>query len=213
MKCLRQQGKLGGSGMLIYSKPRSLSFNPTRRGGGAPGTFSTSRVKRLQQYLPFATRLKIVPESTAPIEAGCIQRHQNTPVSPDTPFEGTVCTTHCSRRGAASIVALAVLAIFAGVIAQQTRRVLMERRQMRDEVAFLQTEQLADAGILLARKSTADDPAWKGLTWNFPAGAIHQTNSAVVVITVQEDFCTVVSRYPSNAELPFQVTRTRKLRP
>lgn len=198
--------------MLIYSKPRSLSFNPTRRGGGAPGTFSTSRVKRLQQYLPVASGITMVSESTAPIKAGCIQRPQNTPVSPDTPFDGTACT-HCSRRGAASIVALAVLAIFAGVMAQQTRRVLMERRQIRNEVAYLQTEKLADAGMLLARKSKADDAAWMGLTWNLPAGAIHQTNSAVVVITVQEDSCTVVARYPSNTEIPFQVTRTRKLTP
>ena len=199
--------------MLSYSQPRSLPFNPTRQGGGALGTSSPSRVKRLQQYLPVAARLTIVTESTAPIEAGCIQRQQNTPVSPDTPFDGTTCTTRCSRRGAASIVALAVLAIFAGVMAQQTRRVLMERRQMRDEVAFLQTEKLADAGMLLARKAKVDDPAWMGLTWNLPAGAIHQTNSAVVVITVQEDSCTVVARYPSNTEIPFQVTRTRKLTP
>ena len=117
------------------------------------------------------------------------------------------------RRGAASIVAIAVLVILAGIMAQQVRRVLMERRQMRNEVAYLQTEKLVDAGLTLAQKSKSKDPAWMGLTWNLPPGSIHQTNSAEVVITVQDDSCTVVARYPANAEIPFQVTRTRKLTP
>lgn len=116
-----------------------------------------------------------------------------------------------SRQGAASIVAIAVLAILAGIMAQQTRRVLMERRQMRNEVTYLQTEKLAEAGLILALKSKTNDPTWSGLTWNLAPGSIHQTNSAEIVITVQEDSCTVVARYPTNAEIPFQVTRSRKL--
>ena len=118
-----------------------------------------------------------------------------------------------ARRGAASIVAIAVLVILAGIMAQQVRRVLMERRQMRNEVAYLQTEKLAEAGIMLAQKSKSKDPAWMGLTWNLPPGSIHQTNSAEVVITVNGDSCSVIARYPVNAEIPFQVTRTRKLAP
>ncbi len=117
------------------------------------------------------------------------------------------------RRGAASIVAIAVLAILAGILAQQTRRVVMERRQMRNEVAYLQTEKLAEAGWLLARTSKAKDPAWSGVTWNLQPGSIHQTNSAEVVIKVQEESCSIVARYPTNSEIPFQVTRTRKLAP
>ncbi len=117
------------------------------------------------------------------------------------------------RRGAASIVAIAVLVILAGILAQQTRRVVMERRQMRNEVAYLQTEKLAEAGWLLAQNSKAKDPAWSGVTWNLQPGSIHQTNSAEVVIKVQEESCTIVARYPTNAEIPFQVTRTRKLAP
>ena len=117
------------------------------------------------------------------------------------------------RRGAASVVAIAVLVILAGIMAQQVRRVLMERRQMRNEVAYLQTEKLVEAGLLLAQKSKSKDPAWMGLTWNLPPGTIHQTNSAEVVITFQDDSYTVVARYPANAEIPFQVTRTRKLIP
>jgi len=121
--------------------------------------------------------------------------------------------THAARRGAATIVAIAVLAILAGIMTQQTRRVLMERRQMRNEIAYLQTEKLAEAGLVLAEKSKLKDPAWTGLTWNLPPGSIHQTNSAEVVITVQGDSCTVVASYPANADIPFQVTRTRKLTP
>ena len=117
------------------------------------------------------------------------------------------------RCGAASIVAIAVLVVLAGIMAQQVRRVLMERRQMRNEVAYLQTEKLADAGQMLAQKSKSKDPAWRGFTWILPPGSIHQTNSAEVMITVQEDSCTVVARYPANAEIPFQVTRTRKMAP
>jgi type II secretory pathway pseudopilin PulG len=117
------------------------------------------------------------------------------------------------RRGAASIVAIAVLVILAGIMAQQVRRVLMERRQMRNEVNYLQTEKLVDAGFMLAQKSKSIDSAWMGLTWNLPPGAIHQTNSGEVLITVQGDSCTVVARYPANAEIPFQVTRTRKMAP
>ena len=118
-----------------------------------------------------------------------------------------------ARPGAASIVAIAVLVILAGIMAQQTRRVVMERRQMRNEVAYLQAEKLAEAGMLLAQTSKTKDPAWSGTTWNLQPGSIHQTNSAEVVITVQEELCTVVARYPTNAEIPFQVTRTRKLAP
>lgn len=118
-----------------------------------------------------------------------------------------------ARRGAASIVAIAVLVVLSGIMLQQVRRVLMERRQMRNEVAYLQTEKLADAGLMLAQKSITKDAAWAGFTWNLPPGAIHQTNSAEVVITVQDDSCTVVARYPLNAEIPFQITRTRKLAP
>ncbi len=117
------------------------------------------------------------------------------------------------RRGAASIVAVAVLVVLAGIMAQQIRRVLMERRQMRDEVTHMQAKKLAEAGLLLAAQAVKKDPQWTGMTWTQAPGAIHQTNSAEVVISVQEHSCTVVARYPANAEIPFQVTRTGKLSP
>jgi hypothetical protein len=118
-----------------------------------------------------------------------------------------------SRRGAVTIVALVVLMILAGLIAQQVSRALSDRRHSRQQVLHLQTEKLAEAGLDLATTSYAADPAWTGLTWKIPAGSIHQTNTAEVTIQVQDGTCTVVSRYPANNEIPFQVTRTRKLTP
>ena len=117
------------------------------------------------------------------------------------------------RRGAVTIVAMVVLMILAGLIAQQVSRALSDRRHSRQQVLHLQTEKLADAGLFLAATSYAADPAWTGTTWKIPVGSIHQTNSAEVTIRVQEGNCTVVSRYPANTEIPFQVTRTRTLTP
>jgi type II secretory pathway component PulK len=118
-----------------------------------------------------------------------------------------------NRRGAVTIVALLTLLVLAGMLGQHVRRVLMERRQFRQEILHLQAEKLAEAGIELADSSRRNDAAWSGMTWNLPAGAIHQTNSAEVVIRMQDETCTVVARYPANAEIPFQVTRIRKLTP
>jgi len=118
-----------------------------------------------------------------------------------------------SRRGAVTIVAMVTLLILAGLLGQHVRRVLMERRQFRQEVLHLQAEKLADAGIEVAASEWRNNPSWSGMIWNIPSGKIHQTNSAEVVIRMQDDICTVVARYPVNSEIPFQVTRTRKLTP
>lgn len=131
----------------------------------------------------------------------------------NTPFCDRATCSSPSRRGAVTIVALVVLMILAGLIAQQVGRALSDRRHSRQQVLHLQTEKLAEAGLELAATSYTADPAWTGTTWKVPAGLIHQTNSAEVTIKVQDGTCTVVSRYPANNEIPFQVTRTRKLTP
>ena len=118
-----------------------------------------------------------------------------------------------SRRGAVTIVALLVLLVLAGMIGQYVRRVVMVRRQFRQEMLHQQAEKLADAGLQLAKAARQKDAAWSGLQWDVPPGEIHQTNSGAVVISMQGDICTVVARYPNNSPLPFQVTRTRKLTP
>ena len=98
------------------------------------------------------------------------------------------------------------------LLAQFTRRVLTDRRQFRQEILHQQAEKLADAGLQLANDARQKDPAWTGVTWNLAPGEIHQTNSAEVVIQMQDDTCTVVARYPANIDIPFQVTRTRKIK-
>ena len=118
------------------------------------------------------------------------------------------------RRGSVTVVALVVLVILAGLVGQHVRRVLMERRQFRQEILQLQAEKLADAGMDLAISARKKDAAWHGVTWNLPSGVIHQTNSADVAIQVQEGICTVTVRYPTNNNIFFcKVSRTRKLTP
>ncbi len=117
------------------------------------------------------------------------------------------------RRGAVTVVALVVLLILSATVGQYVRRVIMERRQIRQEVLHLQAEKLAEAGLRIATKTRQQDPAWLGFTWNLPAGEIHQTNTAEVTIRMQNQTCTVVARYPANSQIPLQVTRTRKLSP
>ena len=118
------------------------------------------------------------------------------------------------RRGSVTVVALVVLVILAGLVGQHVRRVLMERRQFRQETLNLQAEKLADAGMSMAILARKKDAAWRGVTWNLPSGVIHQTNSADVAIQVQEGICTVTVRYPTNNNIFFcKVSRTRKLTP
>lgn len=117
------------------------------------------------------------------------------------------------RRGTVTVVALVVLVVLAGMLGQHVRRVLMDRRQFRQEAMHLQAEKLASAGLDLAVAARLEDPEWSGMNWNLPVGTIHQTNSAEVVIGIQDDVCTVVARYPANLDIPFKVTRIRKLVP
>jgi type II secretory pathway component PulK len=117
------------------------------------------------------------------------------------------------RSGAVTVLCLVTLLIFSGMISQYVRRVLLERRQFRNEVLSVQAEQLAETALRMARTERTQDPTWVGMVWELPSGIIHQTNSARVVIEMQDDVCKVIARYPTNRELPVQITRTRKLLP
>lgn len=117
------------------------------------------------------------------------------------------------RSGAMTVLCLVTLLIFSAMVSQYVRRVLLERRQFRNEVNSVQAETLAETALRIARTQRTQDPAWAGMVWELPAGTIHQTNSARVVIEIQDDVCKVIARYPTNRELPVQITRTRKLLP
>lgn len=116
------------------------------------------------------------------------------------------------RRGSASVMAILVLTLLSALVGSQMRRVLLERRQMRSELAYTQALQLANAGLLRATEQHRRNHGYSGETWNFPAGEIHKTNSADVMIKVtSEHKCVVTARYPANSDTPFQVTRRKRL--
>ena len=124
----------------------------------------------------------------------------------------SVAASREGRRGSVSVMAILVLTLLAALVGSQMRRVLLERRQMRSELWYTQTLQLANAGLLRAAEQHRRSHAYRGETWNLPAGRIHKTNSAEMVIRVTSDQeCVVTARYPANSDTPFRVTRSGRL--
>ena len=123
------------------------------------------------------------------------------------------------RRHAAIIVmVLLILMIMSGLVAQFFRRAITDRRQVRNEFQHQQAIQLTLAAEQLLSERLAADADYKGETWHHPAGVLHQTNTASIVIsianTVTDDrIATLTARYPANVDLPFKVTRTVRLSP
>ncbi|MFN8707783.1 MAG: hypothetical protein ACK526_19270 [Planctomyces sp.] len=119
-----------------------------------------------------------------------------------------------SRRGAITTIVLVILLLISGMIATMVRRVIIERRSLRNEIDYLQAEKLADAGLTLATQHLNQNPEWRGLRREFSQGLIHQTKSGELQIIISEQKeMTVTARYPTNVKIPFQVTRTRKIEP
>lgn len=113
------------------------------------------------------------------------------------------------RRGAISAMVIVVLVLLAALAASQVRRVVIERRQMKTEIEYLQTHQAAEAGLLRASLTRKQHQDYRGETWEIPAGVIHKTKSAQVLIRLDDNGqCLVTARYPSNSETPLQVTRS-----
>jgi hypothetical protein len=119
-----------------------------------------------------------------------------------------------NRRGAITTIVLVILLLVSGMVATMVRRVIVERRSLRNEMDYLQAEKLADAGLTLATQQLTRNPEWRGLRREFSPGQIHQTKSAELQIIVSDQKeMTVTARYPANVKIPFQVTRTRKIEP
>lgn len=118
---------------------------------------------------------------------------------------------HC-RRGAISAMVIVVLVLLSVLAAAQIQRVVKERRQMRTEIEYLQTQQLAEAGLVRAESARKLSAEYQGETWEVPPGVIHQTKSAQVVIRFTDTGeCSSTARYPIHSETPLQVTRFRRL--
>ena len=116
-----------------------------------------------------------------------------------------------NRRAVITVLVLVVLLLMSLMVAQFIRRAVGDRRQMRNELMRQQTIQLAIAAENRTKRKLASDASFKGETWEIPAGVIHQTNSAQVVINVEDDSATIIARYPINSDLPIQVTKTIRL--
>ena len=86
------------------------------------------------------------------------------------------------RHGAIIVMVLLILMIMSGLVAQFFRRAIIDRRQVRDEFQHQQAIQLTLAAEQLLTKRLAADADYKGETWDHPAGILHQTNTASVVI-------------------------------
>ena len=112
------------------------------------------------------------------------------------------------RRGAVTAVVVVVLIILSGLVIEFTRRAVGDRRQLRRELEYSQTLELAKAGLLRVQSQTtpADSESLK-----VPAGVIHETKSGNVVISLKDADITVTARYPDNQSHPAQVTRRTQL--
>ena len=116
-----------------------------------------------------------------------------------------------NRRAVITVLVLVVLLLMSLMVAQFIRRAVGDRRQMRNELMRQQTIQLAIAAENRTQRKLTSDASYKGETWEIPAGVIHQTNSAQVVIKVEDNSTTIIARYPINSDLPIQVTKTIRL--
>ena len=115
------------------------------------------------------------------------------------------------RRGTVTVVVLVIIVVISALMGQFVQRALQDRRSVGRDLQHLQAVQLADAGIGRVQRQQKSNPGFSGETWTLDPGQIHQTNSAEVVITIQDGSATVVARYPTNHEFPCQVTRQLKL--
>lgn len=119
-----------------------------------------------------------------------------------------------NRRASVSAVVLLVLTLLGGIIAAQVSRTLLLRRQVENELNYLQAEKLAEAGLLLAQSRLKSDVSWQGENWEIPIGVVDDAHSGAVQISVtQNGWVHVNSIYPLNDERQFQVTRKGKLLP
>lgn len=117
------------------------------------------------------------------------------------------------HRGIVTVMVIVVLMLMSGLILAFVQRALSDRRQVRRELQYRQTVQLAAAGIQQAKAQRSDNQDYEGEVWTIPAGRIHQTNSAEVTIRITGSQAEVIARYPADQDIPFQVTQKVSLLP
>lgn len=120
--------------------------------------------------------------------------------------------TH-GRRGTVTVVVVVLLMLILGMVAEYTRKAVGDRRHIRVQQQHQQTRELVRAGLIRLQQQRLQNASYKGESWQVPAGVIHQTNSASVTISVQDDTARIVARYPLEADYPQQITHVVDLPP
>ena len=100
-----------------------------------------------------------------------------------------------------------VILIISGMVAQLSRRALLNRRQAAEDLRERQTWELVNAGRLRAQRLRKLDKTWTGDIWKTTAGEDSQTNQAEVVVTTVGNSATVVARFPADGPAPVQITQ------
>lgn len=121
------------------------------------------------------------------------------------------------RRGALLIVALTCMVVVIAIIGLLFSSSLRTRRQLHSERDLRQVELLLDAGLRRAAAKLSADASYAGETWRIPADQLLQNGAAEVTIAAAladasadsgRTEVTVSARYPLNAPLTVQRTRT-----
>ena len=111
------------------------------------------------------------------------------------------------RRGSIIIVVLVILLIMTAMAGQSIRRVLLDRRQVTEELQHRQTLELVHAGVRRLRQQYRADPAWAGETWKPSVGGRSSAADAEVVLSIDGRLGTVVARYPIHHPYPIRITQ------
>lgn len=119
--------------------------------------------------------------------------------------------TGIHRSGTVTVMIVVVILIISGLTAEYARRVVLERRQVAQELQERQTWELATAGVRRGQLRWQRDAEYTGETWTPSVGPKSQANSSEVVISIQEGSVTVVARYPVNQPRPLQITHQAEL--
>lgn len=124
----------------------------------------------------------------------------------------TGCKRH-SRRGAALIMALVVLAVVSLLMAEQVRRVLADRRHERLELLRVQTEAAADAALRTAVERMQADATWNGAVWDIPREVIPSGAVIQVEVKVQDGVVRAEAAAELEDSVVCRVTRTGRPKP
>ena len=124
----------------------------------------------------------------------------------------TGCKRH-SRRGAALIMALVVLAVVSLLMAEQVRRVLADRRHERLELLRVQTEAAADAALRTAVERLQADATWNGAVWDIPREVIPSGAVIQVEVKVQDGVVRAEAAAELEDSVVCRVTRTGRPKP